>query len=231
MNLLEAAAERRAGYPSRAARPAERRMAEGASGGRRGAVRVALDPTEVREEQRNGLTVVRVGGYASVTETPYEMWDMFGVYTETVSRGAFGKTLASQPQVEFNLNHGRSGAASMASTENGMLDLAEDEIGLRFDAYPDPQRSDVRDMLLALERRDLTGASFRFMITRGQWSPDYTEYRIDEVDIDRGDVSSVNFGASPAAWSELREQQPAARRALPVVSRFIPDDPWTRDRV
>jgi hypothetical protein len=33
---------------------------------------------------------------------------------------------------------------------------------------------------------------------RGTWSPDYTAYRIEQVDIDRGDVSVVNYGANPA---------------------------------
>jgi phage head maturation protease len=46
--------------------------------------------------------------------------------------------------------------------------------------------------------------SFMFRIVRGQWSPDYMEYRIDEVDIDRGDVSIVGYGANPATSAELR---------------------------
>ena len=39
--------------------------------------------------------------------------------------------------------------------------------------------------------------SFMFRITAGHWSPDYTEFRINAVDINRGDVSAVNFGANP----------------------------------
>jgi hypothetical protein len=35
------------------------------------------------------------------------------------------------------------------------------------------------------------------MIVAGQWSPDYTEYRITEVDLDRGDVGPVTYGANP----------------------------------
>jgi hypothetical protein len=31
--------------------------------------------------------------------------------------------------------------------------------------------------------------SFAFRIKEGRWSPDYSEYRINEYDIDRGDVS------------------------------------------
>ncbi len=208
----QAAEQRAASMPAPASRPMQRRLGEDSTS-RAGAVLVALEPQEVREVTRNGLTVVRVGGYASVTESGYEIWDMFGPYTEVVSQGAFGKTLASSPLVEFTLNHGAGGGLPMAHTRNQTLDLTEDETGLRYDAYVDPKRSDVKDMLKALERGDLAEASFKFRIDAGQWSPDYTEYRIAAVDLHRGDVSAVNFGANPAASSALRED------AAPAVTR------------
>jgi phage head maturation protease len=40
--------------------------------------------------------------------------------------------------------------------------------------------------------------SFAFRVTRQQWSPDYDQRDILEVDLHRGDVSVVNFGANPA---------------------------------
>jgi hypothetical protein len=39
--------------------------------------------------------------------------------------------------------------------------------------------------------------SFMFRITSGQWSPDYTEYRINSFDLERGDVGPVTYGANP----------------------------------
>lgn len=227
-DLLAAAAARSAVSPSLVARPSERR-ASPEPGELRGVVRVTLDALpEVREITRNGLTVVRVGGYASVTESPYAMYDMFGPYTEVVSRGAFGKTLAASPLVEFTVNHGAGGSLPMAHTRNDTLDLAEDETGLRYDAYVDPKRADVRVMLAAMQRGDLAEASFKFRIDAGQWSPDYTEYRIDSTDLDRGDVSAVNFGANPAASSGVRAAEPEPTPS--PVARSIPDDEWTRPR-
>lgn len=237
--LREAAQARSAGYPSLAARPSERRMSEDPIASRRGAVRVDIKPGDLREIERNGMTVVRVGGMASVTGQPYEMWDMFGPYDEIVARGVFTEALASDPAVEFNLNHGKSGGASMASTLNDTLDLREildgDPTGFDFDAFVDPRRGDVQDMLLALERRDLQGASFRFMITSGRWNDAFTQYTITGIDLDRGDVSSVNFGANPAAWSELRSTTtgtpPAEGRGASMARRRdVPDDEWTRPR-
>jgi len=167
-------------------------------------VRLLLSPTLLRSETRNGLDGVLIPGVASTTEDPYEMYDFFGPYTEIVSRGAFGKTLAASPLVEFTLNHNYGGGAPMAHTRNGTLDLAEPEIGLEFGAFVDPSRSDVANTVKAVERGDLAEASFKFRITKGIWSPDYTEYRIEEVDLDRGDVSAVNFGANPNASTGAR---------------------------
>lgn len=165
-------------------------------------------PTEARSATTNPDGTVTVCGFASVTESPYEMYDMFGPYNEVVSLGAFDKSLAAMPLVELALNHGKSGGASMASTRNGTLKLEArkqgDMTGLWYEANVDPTRSDVADMIKALERGDLAEASFKFRIESGMWSPDYTEFRINEADLNRGDVSPVNFGANPAATSEVR---------------------------
>jgi phage head maturation protease len=53
-------------------------------------------------------------------------------------------------------------------------------------------------MLLALEDGSVDEMSFAFRVTRQMWSPDYDQRDILEVDLHRGDVSVVNFGANPA---------------------------------
>ncbi|GGV34158.1 hypothetical protein GCM10010182_67530 [Actinomadura cremea] len=135
-----------------------------------------------------------VEGYASVAEQGYEMWDMFGPYTEVVSAGSFDKTLAAAPEVVFRFNHA---GTPMAGTRNGRLELWADENGLGDRAYLNPKREDVKLLMHAIEDEDVREQSFMFRITQGQWSPDYTEYRISEVDLDRGDVGPVTYGASP----------------------------------
>jgi len=136
-----------------------------------------------------------VEGYASVTEQGYEMYDWAGPYTEVVRQGAFARTLNGNPQVQLLLNHG---GLSMAYTRAGTLQLSEDSTGLHMRADVDPARGDVSDMLSALDRGDVDEMSFAFRVTRQQWSPDYDQRDIQEVDIHRGDVSVVNFGANPA---------------------------------
>lgn len=148
---------------------------------------------EVRAKKTGGPTTIE--GYASVTESPFEMWDWLGPYSEIVRVGAFAKTLAENPQVQLLLNHG---GLSMAYTQAGTLRLSEDSTGLHMEADVNAKRSDVQDMLLALEDGDVDEMSFAFRVTRQQWSPDYDQRDILEVDLHRGDVSVVNFGANPA---------------------------------
>lgn len=143
---------------------------------------------------RDDMEWFEVEGYASAFEQGYEMWDMFGPYTEIVSAGAADKTLSEEPEVVFRFNHG---GAPMASTRNGRLTLWADEQGLGQRAWLNPKRSDVQLLVQAIEDEDVREQSFMFRITSGQWSPDYGEYRINSFDLTRGDVGPVTYGANP----------------------------------
>ena len=232
----DAAKIRAAAVREQTDRPSQRRCAEDPDALR--ASRVAL-PFEVRAKG----TAPTVAGFASVTDTPYEMWDMFGPYTEVVLGSAFDATLEANPLVEFTVNHGAGGGLPMAHTRNQTLGLEvvkdADTTGLRYQATVDGSRSDVSDMLKAMERGDLAEASFKFRIVKGQWSPDWMEYHIEEVDLDRGDVSAVNFGANPHASSGVvkhaadKPSVTAAPVAIPVedtARRVLITDADTRRR-
>lgn len=162
-----------------------------------GAARSQAFPSRLRAKlvDVEGQSFYRVEGYASAVERGYEMWDMFGTYMEVVSKGAFDKTLDANPDVAFLMNH--RGITMARTTQPGRLELSADDTGLKAEALVNPKRQDVKDMVLAIEDGDITEMSFAFMITSGTWSPDYSEYRINEVDLDRGDVSAVNYGANP----------------------------------
>jgi HK97 family phage prohead protease len=149
------------------------------------------------EVRAQGDGTATIEGYASVTEQPYEMWDWLGSYTEIVRAGAFTKTLSENPQVQLLLNHG---GLSMAYTRAGTLRLAEDTTGLHMGADLNTGRSDVGDMVHAIRDGNVDEMSFAFRVPAGksQWSPDFDQRDILEVDIHRGDVSVVNFGANPA---------------------------------
>jgi HK97 family phage prohead protease len=148
-------------------------------------------------------STLRFTGYASVTETPYEMQDFLGDYTEVVRRGAFSKTLAEGADVPFKLNHD---GMTLARTKSGTMRLSEDSTGLHVEADLDPSNGQVRDIRSAMDRGDLDEMSFAFRVTRQEWSPDWTQRDITEVNLSKGDVSIVNYGANPhtAGMTSLR---------------------------
>ncbi|MFJ9243802.1 HK97 family phage prohead protease [Streptomyces sp. NPDC101776] len=145
-------------------------------------------------QRDDGMEWYQVEGYASAFEQGYEMYDFYGPYTEIVSTGAADRTLGADPEVVFRFNHA---GTPMASTRNSRLELWADAQGLGERAYLNPKRSDVQLLVQAIEDQDVREQSFMFRITSGQWSPDYTEYRIMEFDLERGDVGPVTYGANP----------------------------------
>jgi HK97 family phage prohead protease len=189
MALRAAAAQARAAAASRTAAP----MATPVGRPERQAVRTRTE-LRAKKVERDGMQWYEVEGYASAYERGYEMWDAFGPYNEIVDPDAATHTLAASPQVVWRFNHG---GMPMASTLNGRLQLWTDSTGLGDRAWLNPKRADVQDLIRAIEDGDVTEQSFMFQIVSGRWSPDYTEYRIEAFDLDRGDVGPVTYGANP----------------------------------
>ena len=146
--------------------------------------------------QRDGRDFYEVTGYATVYDKPYTMYDMFGEYTERVDRNALKRTLSNSPDVAFLTNHR---GLTMARTTNKTLALSSDMEGLAIEALMNAARGDVRDLASAIGDELITEMSFAFMIGEdgAKWNDDYTELTLLELDINRGDVSAVNYGANP----------------------------------
>lgn len=165
-------------------------------------------PAQLRSTlvERDGKEFVQLDGIASVVDTWYEMYDFFGPYNEKVARGAFDKTLSQAPDVAFLLNHR---GMTMARTKvSKTLSLWTDQAGsLAMKAELNAQRQDVQDLRHAVDDGDVDQMSFAFRITDGSWNFDYTEFTITEVDLDRGDVSAVNYGANPYTSISARSKQ------------------------
>jgi HK97 family phage prohead protease len=163
-----------------------------------GTARMAAFPAKLRAElvDHNGQQRYHLIGHASVVNAPYEMWDSFGPYMEVIDGGAFTRTLNARPDVAFLVNHR---GVTMARTTNDTLKLSMDDVGLAVEAWLNPKRQDVSDLVVAVQDRDVTEMSFAFMLADGGgvWSSDFETFRITDLDLDRGDVSAVNYGANP----------------------------------
>lgn len=154
----------------------------------------------------SGEGTVPFEGFASVTGQAYEMYDFFGPYDELVAVNAFEETLAQDDlNVPLVLGHDsmrrlalRSAPANSASP----LELEEvtsgDVTGLRtYAPAMDLGDPDVAYIVPKLRSGLISEMSFRFMIKEGRWSEDFTQFTIKAVDIHRGDVSIVGYGANP----------------------------------
>jgi HK97 family phage prohead protease len=180
---------------------------------------------ELREvETGSGGTTLRFTGYASVTETPYEMTDWLGDYSEVIRRGSFSKTLAEDADVPFKLNHD---GMTLARTKSGTMRLAEDSTGLHVEADLDPRNGQVADIRSAMERGDLDEMSFAFRVTRQEWSPDWTQRDITEVNLNKGDVSIVNYGANPhtAGLTSLRGLMAGGTLTREMLAELLRESP------
>lgn len=219
-STLAAAAQERAQHiRQRADRPSQRRSAEQA--GSRAVVRAALSGVQVRDAGDGGT--LEFLGHASVYERGYEMWDMFGPYTEIVTQGAGTDSLA-RADLDVPLVLGHDQLRRLARTTTGTLILSEDENGLSVHAPAlDPADHDVAYIAPKLRSGLIDEMSFAFRIESGQWSPDYTEYRINRYDIHRGDVAIVGYGANPYTGASLRQPAaaPASSRARALLELAI----------
>lgn len=142
-----------------------------------------------------------ITGYASVFDAPYDVTDMFGTYREQVKPGAFDVTLSQQPDVQLLVNHG---GLPLARTTNRSLQLSTDRRGLRVEADVSLDEADAALVARKVERGLMDEMSFAFWVTRQNWSADYTQRDVLEVNLHRGDVSVVNYGANPATSVALR---------------------------
>jgi HK97 family phage prohead protease len=212
--LREAALARaEGGIRQRGDRPSQRRS-QSEQGGR-AFTRANLSGVEIRKE--SGSPALTFEGHASVTERGYEMWDFFGPYTEVVSAGAFDDTLARNG-LDVPLVLGHDQMRRIARTTNGTLQLSMDDQGLHVLAQLDEGDLDVQYIVPKLRAGLMDEMSFAFRIDSGIWSPDYSEFRIDKVDIHRGDVAIVGYGASPHTDGALRGGEGGHSRARALLA-------------
>jgi HK97 family phage prohead protease len=200
--IRTAAAARRDGLAQRTDRPQQRRSDHASGSPARTGARIR--GLSLRDSADG--TTVAFHGIASAYETPYEMYDFWGPYTEVVSAGAGSASLArADLDVPLVLQHRDLRRIARTTSPDSPLSLTETYEGLDVTA---PRLSladaDVAYIVPKLRAGLVDEMSFKFMIEAGVWSPDYMEYRITRYDIHRGDVAIVGYGANPATYAELR---------------------------
>src|SRR5690625_1638366 len=110
-----------------------------------------------RRQAENEPDVLRISGHAAVFDTAT---DIAGIFREQIKRGAFSRAIEERQDVALLLNHEPS--TVMARVSNQTLRLAEDEIGLYFEAELDPRDQDSQRKANKIERGNISQMSFTF---------------------------------------------------------------------
>lgn len=179
-----------------------------------------------------GGTCFEFRGYAATFEQPFQMWDFWGdEYDEVLGAGSCTRTLANRCDTQFLIGHNES-SIPLARTRSGTMSLSADSHGLEvYVPSLDGANPMVQAVASAMERRDMDEMSIGFIATAQAWSDDWMTRRINEISLNRGDVSIVCWAANPnasgASMTALPVSEAAARRAGTGRERRTPTAPYT----
>lgn len=179
------------------------------------------------ETRAKDANTIEIAGYAATWDTWYPVaGGPPSGWMETIARGAVDKSIAEAADVRLLINHD---GLALARVKDGDLELRADDIGLYFRATLDGNRSDARDLALAIESGNVDQCSWAFMVTRQQWNSDYTERTITEARM--YDVSVVTYPANSATIVGVVDQpaQVASRidRPASIEYRDVETDRFT----
>lgn len=168
-----------------------------------------LNGQEVRSftapiERRAADGKTTVAGYAAVFN---DMTDIGDYFRETIAPGAFTETLkTADVRAYFDHNSGRV----LGRKSAGTLRIHEDAKGLAVEIDL-PDTSDGRDVQALIERGDVTGMSFGFIVTKQTWDDtgDIPSRTIDEVIL--REVSIVSEPAYEGTSIALRDLDSARK--------------------
>lgn len=157
--------------------------------------RTVATHAEFRDDDGDSVTF---HGVASLVDTPYSVRDQFGEYTETITPGAFRKTLKEKDDIRLLVNHD---GIPLARTKSKTLRLSADP-HLSVEAPLDAKSPLVQTIRSAMDRGDMDQMSIGMRVHRQEWNEDYTQRSIKEAQL--FDVSIVTYPASPTTSAQLR---------------------------
>jgi HK97 family phage prohead protease len=147
-----------------------------------------------------------VTGTPIVYGVPYTVHDAFGTYEETMVPGVARQVLSEDPDVRFLINHGEGGTLPLARTPSTMT-LQDAPTGLNFTATLDTRQSAAADLVIAIDRADVSQMSCAFMVGSDVWNEDYTQRTISSF-AQLLDISAVTYPASPTTSIKLDKIPP-----------------------
>jgi len=153
-----------------------------------------LDDIEVRSEDDKP----KIKGHAAVFD---KLSEDLGGFREKIVSGAFAKTI-KKSDIRALFNHDPNYV--LGRNKAGTLTLEEDERGLAIEIDP-PDTSYARDLMVSIERGDITQMSFAFKTIKDSWeNQDKKESVRTLEEVDLFDVSPVTYPAYPQTDVKVR---------------------------
>jgi HK97 family phage prohead protease len=166
--------------------------------------RYLVRPVELRADGDAGR---RMAGHAAVFNVDQPIGPASNPYwIERIAPGAFRQSI-EQDDVRALFNHDAN--IVLGRNRAGTLRMVEDEIGLAVEIIP-PDTQAGRDLLVSIERGDITQMSFGFYSRRQMWeelADGSVRRTLQEVEL--FDVSPVTYPAFPATDIQVREARAA----------------------
>lgn len=159
-----------------------------------------------KPELRTTGTGRTLEGYAAVFNSPA---DIGGAWIETISPGAFRRSLATGDVVAV-IGHDRNRVLGRMGA--GTLRLTEDAHGLRYEIDL-PDTTDGRDIAVSVDRGDIGGMSFAFAATRQTWDDNAEPPTRTIADLDLIEITVTAFPAYTDTTVGLRSLDEARKEA------------------
>ena len=174
----------------------------------------ALDTIEVRTASADGSgDKVDIIGSPIVYNRAYDVQDMLGKFSERMSPGVASSAIHNGDDVRFLFDHQ---GLPLARTAAGTMQLLDTADKLQFRATLDLRQQLANDLVIAIERGDVSQMSCGFSVADDDWNSDYTERTIHRFQ-KMYDVSAVTYPASPTTGIEIAQrmlmEQPLETRA------------------
>ena len=164
------------------------------------------------------------GTFLEGTPIVYDSWTDLGWYDEQIQRGALDNT--DLTDVRFLINHNTDMiplARSRNNNENSTMQMTVDEGGMNIRVNLDTENNaDARSLYSAVERGDIDGMSFMFVVDGELWEDEESEHPKRTItDIEKVfEVSAVTFPAyeqTSISARGLSEALDSARTSLESV--------------
>jgi HK97 family phage prohead protease len=153
---------------------------------------------EVRNLSGGPGTLVNIDGAPVIYNQPYAVRDILGEFTETMMPGVASHLLKTA-DVRFLVNHS---GLPLARTTAGNLKLSDSQTALRFSATVDRRQNTAADLVIAIERGDVSQMSVGFLVETDSWDEEFTQRTVTRLS-SLNDISAVTFAASPSTTIAL----------------------------